>query len=313
MHEVWKLVSILYLIFSVFTFLPLTSDSIKTYQVKTCGKILTQHFYCFKSSKVPISLSTITVPGIRKGFRRTFIIKIFMRQGPISGYNWQRWLQWPGSITFDVRQYLVILPQPQSSLMSGQSFAKKVEFSAARCIFVLFFSRSDIREARGHQLDTAQTPRHDTITVTIIWLLIGQFVTIKACHWSVSRWSEADGGVNTTNTDIIIICQPSNDCNPWDIETCSVILVTLDDAYCATLRVNYVQHSFGNWFQILHRISGQIPQSFTDSLGAQHSNSVCQKLLIKQNMFVLKRKNLTGHLDPALENLQQMKEKLCKL
>ena len=138
MHEVWKLVSILYLIFSVFTFLPLTSNSIKTYQVKTCGKILTQHFYCFRSSKVPISLSTITVPGIRKGFQRTFIIKIFMRQGPISGYNWQPRLQWPGSITFDVRQYLVILPQPQS-LMSGQSFAKNVEFSAARCIFVLFF------------------------------------------------------------------------------------------------------------------------------------------------------------------------------
>ena len=115
-----------------------------------------QHFYCFKSSKVPISFSTITVPGIRKGFQRTFIIKIFMRQGPISGYNWQPWLQWPSSITFDVRQYLVILPQPQS-LMSGQSFAKNVEFSAARCIFVLFFSRSDIREARGHQLDTAQT------------------------------------------------------------------------------------------------------------------------------------------------------------
>ena len=35
-----------------------------------------------------------------------------------------------------------------------------------RCIFVLFFSRSDIREERGHQLDTAQTRRHDTITVT---------------------------------------------------------------------------------------------------------------------------------------------------
>ena len=139
MHEVWKLVSILYLIFSVFTFLPLTFNSIKTYQVKTCGKILTQHFYCLRFfCKVPISLSTITVPGIRKGFQRTFIIKIFMRQGPISGYNWQPRLQWPGSITFDVRQYLVILPQPQS-LMSGQSFAKNVEFSAARCIFVLFF------------------------------------------------------------------------------------------------------------------------------------------------------------------------------
>ena len=38
-----------------------------------------------------------------------------------------------------------------------------------------------------------------------------------------------------------------------------------------------------------------------------------KKLLIKQKMFVLKQKILTGHLDPALENLQQMKEKLCKL
>ena len=67
---------------------------------------------------------------------------------------------------------------------------------------------------------------------------------------------------------------------------------------CDTGSVMFSIHS-GIYFKFTtDRISTEPSLSFTDSLGAQHSNSVCQKLLIKQNMFVLKRKNLSGHLDP---------------
>ena len=85
-----------------------------------------------------------------------------------------------------------------------------------------------------------------------------------------------------------------NDTAPWGTETCS------EQHPMRTVWhwVSNVQHSFGNLFQIHNRIFTEPSLSFTDSLRAQHSNSVCQKLLIKQNMFVLKRKNLSGHLDP---------------
>ena len=74
-----------------------------------------------------------------------------MRPGPIFGYNWQHWLEWPGSITFDVRRYLVIYPSSHNPRCRDKLLPKTLNFPRllTRCIFVLFFSRSDIREERA--------------------------------------------------------------------------------------------------------------------------------------------------------------------
>ena len=284
---------ILYIQFLLFL---LTLKSIKTFQVKTWGKICsiqTRHFYYKSLSKVVCSNSTFTILQWGKVYR-TFIIKIFMSLGPIFGYNWQHRLEWPGSITFDVRQYLVISPHSHNLRCWDQVLPKTLNFPRllTRCIFVLFFSRSDIREERGHQLDTAQTRRHDTITVTEGGDPTDNYLT--------PDWPVCDNqGLSLVNIEMIQTLT-SHQVMTATPETRRHAAEAAPDAYCATLTgsIMFSIHS-PNSFRILIRTSEHIPKILLIVWG--HNTAILSAKSSWSNKICLcwSEKNLTGHLDPG--------------